>query len=71
MNINFWQWLKAFNLFKLATGERNNGNILGNIRNSMKEKCKNKHKFGGAKVCKAEQVRKCFVNPKIEIEVFG
>ena len=37
----------------------------------MKEKCKNKHKFGGAKVCKAEQVRKCFVNPKIEIEVFG
>ena len=30
-----------------------------------------KHKFGGAKVCKAEQVRKHFVNPKIEKEVFG
>ena len=30
-----------------------------------------KHKFGGAKVCKAEKVRKHFVNPKIEKEVFG
>ena len=30
-----------------------------------------KLKFGGAKVCKAEQVRKHFVNPKIEKEVFG
>ena len=37
----------------------------------MKEKCKNKLKFGGAKACKAEQVRKYFVNPKIEIEVFS
>ena len=43
---------------------RNNGN-------SMQEKCKSKNKFGGAKVCKAEQVRKYFVNPKIENEVFG
>ena len=32
----------------------------------MREKRKSKHKFDGAKVCKAEQVRKCFVNPKTE-----
>ena len=37
----------------------------------MREKRKNKHKFGGAKVWEAEQVRKYFVNPKIENEVFG
>ena len=36
----------------------------------MREKCKSKHKFGGAKVCKDEQLRKYFVNPKIENEVF-
>ena len=36
----------------------------------MREKRKSKHKFGGAKVCKAEQVRKYLVNPKIENEVF-
>ena len=38
---------------------------------SMLEKCKSKHKFGEAKVCKAEQVTKYFVNLKIENEVFG
>ena len=32
---------------------------------------KSKHKFGGAKVCKAEEVRKYFVNSKTENEVFG
>ena len=37
----------------------------------MREKCKSKHKFSGAKVQKAEQVRKYFVNSKIENEVFG
>ena len=37
----------------------------------MREKRKNKHNFGGAKVCEAMQVRKYFVNPKIENEVFG
>ena len=37
----------------------------------MREKCKSKHKFGGAKVCEAEQVKKYFVNPKTENEVFG
>ena len=30
----------------------------------------NKHKFGGTKIWKAEEVRKYFVNPKIENEVF-
>ena len=37
----------------------------------MLEKRKNKHKFGGAKVCKTERVRKYFVNPKTENEVSG
>ena len=37
----------------------------------MREKRKNKHKFGGAKVWKAAQVRKYFVNPKTENENFG
>ena len=44
---------------------------MGNVGNIMRGKCKSKHKFGGAEVCKVEQVRKCFVNPKIENEVFG
>ena len=44
---------------------------MGNVGNSMREKRKSKHKFGEAKVCKAEQVKKCFVYPKIESEVFG
>ena len=44
---------------------------MRNIRNSVRGRCKSKHKFSGAKVCKAEQVRKYFVNPKIENEVFG
>ena len=38
---------------------------------SIRERDKSRHKFGGTKVCKAEEVRKCFVNPKIEIEVFS
>ena len=44
---------------------------MRNVGNSMREKCKSKHKFGGAKVCKAEQVRKCFENLKTENEVLG
>ena len=35
------------------------------------EKNAKANKFTGAKVCKAEQVRKDFVNPKIENEVFS
>ena len=49
---------EAFNLFRLATGERNIGNVVRNVGNSMREKCQSKHKFGGAKVCKSEQVKK-------------
>ena len=37
----------------------------------MREKCQSKHKFSGANVYKTEQVRKYFVNPKTENEVFG
>ena len=71
MSANLWQWLKAFNLFRLATGEWNIENVVRNIGNSMREKCKSKRKFGEVKVCKAEQVWKYFVNPKTENEVFG
>ena len=38
---------------------------------SIRERHKSRHKFGGTKVCKAEGVRKYFVNPKTEIEVFN
>ena len=37
---------------------------------SMRERRKSKHKFGGTKVCKAEEVRKYFLNSKIENQVF-
>ena len=37
----------------------------------MRERRKSKHKFGGTKVYKAEEVRKYFVNSKIKNEVFG
>ena len=47
------------------------GNVARNVGNSMREKHKSKHKFGEAKVYKADQVRKYFINPKIENEVFG
>ena len=30
------------------------------------ERRKSKYKYGGTKVCKGEEVRKYFVNPKIE-----
>ena len=38
---------------------------------SKRDRCKGKNKFGGTKVFKAEEVRKYFVNPKIENEVFA
>ena len=44
---------------------------MRNVENSMREKRKSKLKFRGAKVDKAQQVRKYFVNPEIENEVFG
>ena len=37
----------------------------------MRDRRKGKHKFGGTKVCKTEEVRKYFVNSKIKDEVFG
>ena len=37
---------------------------------SVRERRKSKHKFDGTKVFKTEEVRNCFVNPKIENEVF-
>ena len=37
----------------------------------MRERRKGKHKFGGTKVCKAVEVKKYFVNFKIQNEVFG
>ena len=53
-----------FNLFRLL--ENKTLEIF-----NMRERRKSKHKLGGTKVCKAEQVRKYFVNSKIENEVFG
>ena len=38
---------------------------------SMWERRTSKHKFGESKVCKAEEVRKYFVNSKIENQLFG
>ena len=38
---------------------------------SIWQRCKNRHKFGGIEACKAEEVRKYFVIPKNEIEVFS
>ena len=38
---------------------------------SMRKRRKNKHKVVGTEVFKAEEVRKYFVNPKMENEVFG
>ena len=40
-------------------------------REREREREKIRHKFGGTKVSKAEEVRKSFVNLKIEIEVFS
>ena len=37
----------------------------------MRERRKGKHKFGGTKAGKAEELRKYFVNSKIENEDFG
>ena len=53
-----------FNLFRLLENE-----TLEMF--SIRERRRSKHKFGGTKVCKAEEVRKYFVNSKIENEVFG
>ena len=54
-----------------ANGEQNIENIARNVGSSMREKPKSKHKFGESKALKAEEVRKYFLNPKTENEVFG
>ena len=38
---------------------------------SIRGRRKSRHKFGGTEVCKVEEVKKYFANPKIEIEVFS
>ena len=53
-----------FNLFRLL--ENGTLKIF-----SIQERRKSRHKFRETKVCKAEEVRKYFVNPKIEIEAFS
>ena len=53
-----------FNLFRLLENK-----TLEMV--TMQEGHKSKHKFCGTKVCKAEEVRKYFVHPKIENENFG
>ena len=54
---------KTFSLFRLLKNETLEMFV-------MRERRKRKHKFGRNKVCKGEEVRKCFVNPEIENEVF-
>ena len=44
---------------------------MRNVGNSVREKCKRKHKFSGPKVYKAVLVRQYFVNRKIENDIFG
>ena len=63
MDTILWKALKAFNLFRLLENE-----TMGMF--SIGEWSKSKHKFGGTKVCKAKEIRKYFINPKIENEVF-
>ena len=38
---------------------------------SIRGRRKSRHKFGGTEVCKVEEVKKYFANPKIEIEVLS
>ena len=53
-----------FNLFRLLENE-----TLKIF--SIRERRKSRHKFGGTKAFKAEELRKYFVNPKFEIEPFS
>ena len=56
MSSNLWQVLKAFNLFRLLKNE-----IMEML--NTRERSKSKHKFGGTKVCEAEEEREYFINP--------
>ena len=53
-----------FNLFRLL--ENKTLKIF-----SIRERRESRHRFGGTEVCKAEEVRKYFVNLEIELKVFS
>ena len=57
MGSNLLQALKAFNLFKLLENQTMETFSVGG-------RSKSKHKFGGMKVCEADEVREYFINPE-------
>ena len=57
MGSNLLQALKAFNLFKLLENQTMETFIMGG-------RSKSKHKFGGMKVCEADEVTEYFLNPE-------
>ena len=61
MGTNFWQGIKAFNLFRLLENE-----ILEII--IEREGCKSEHKFGGTKICKAEEVKNILLILKLKMK---
>ena len=64
MGSNLWQAHKTFNLFMLLANE-----TMESF--SISGRSKSKHKFGGVKVCKANEVREYFINPEIKNEASG
>ena len=57
MGSNLLQALKALNLFKLLENQTMETFSMG-------RRSKSKHKFGGMKVCEADEVREYFINPE-------
>ena len=57
MGSNLLQALKEFNLFKLLENQTMETFSVGG-------RSKSKHKFGGMKVCEADEVREYFINPE-------
>ena len=55
MGSNLLQALKAFNLFKLLENQTMETFSMGG-------RSKSKHKFGGIKVCEADEVSEYFIN---------
>ena len=64
MGSNLWQSLKVFNLLRLLENETMEIFSVGG-------QGKSKHKFGGIKVCEADEVREYSINPEIENEALG
>ena len=56
--------LKVFNLLRLLENETMEIFSVGG-------QGKSKHKFGGIKVCEADEVREYSINPEIENEALG